>query len=204
MTMPPSIIDKSIITLSKHIQISTKAYLCKYKKNQRVELIKNNNIAYLKSGSVSVYRKEDNLIVTRLDAPFILGLTQMFNDTKYHYFRCNTMCEMWEISSESASNIFNNNNLWELVFNITSWHMNCYFQRDIMITQPNNKEIIREHIKFIWSMSPEIRKSTSVYSFIMLRNHISRSMIHKIIQELSVTQNVKIEKGKLIHYEDSM
>ncbi|WP_256434395.1 helix-turn-helix domain-containing protein [Citrobacter sp. RHBSTW-00944] len=57
--------------------------------------------------------------------------------------------------------------------------------------------MIIEHLKYIWSMEPETRENTSVYTFILARNHISRSAIHKVLQELVSDGKIIMKRGKL-------
>ncbi|WP_370968016.1 helix-turn-helix domain-containing protein [Enterobacter wuhouensis] len=196
-------IDESVSILGEHIGLSKSSYLAKYKKNQRLELISRNNICYLKRGRVVVLRHDNDLVTLTIQAPMILGLTQMANKSKYHYLRCETDCQMLIISNEDATDIFNKKNLWIYAFNILTWHHNLYFQREMMMTHPDIRKVINEHLKYVWMMPPDVRSKTSVYNFIMSRTHISRSAIHKITQEMMKNGSVKIERGKLTLYNDS-
>lgn len=196
-------INHCSLSIGKFIELSQKSHEENHKKNQRIELLNQNNICYLKEGQVNVYRLEDDLITITLSAPLILGLTQMHNKAKFHYLRCDTDCQMFIIDNEDASALFDSKNLWEYAFNILTWHLNLYFQRDIMVINPNIRNIINEHLKLIWLMDPNVRSKTSVYSFIITRNHISRSAVHKVIQEMSDTGKIRIERGKLVYYEES-
>lgn len=195
-------INDCSLTIGKFIESSNKSHEENHKKNQRVELLSQNNICYLKKGQVLVYRQEDDLITLTLNAPLILGLTQMHNEIKYHYLRCETDCQMFMIENHDATELFNRKNLWSYAFDILTWHLDLYFQRDIMMINPNIRDVINEHIKHIWSLAPEVRSKTSVYSFIINRNHISRSAVHKVIQEMSDVGKIKIERGKLVSYNE--
>lgn len=196
-------INNCSLTIGKFITSSNKSHEENHKKNQRVELLNQNNICYLKKGQVLVYRQEDDLVTITLNAPLILGLTQMHNEIKYHYLRCNTDCQMFMIENHDATALFDSKNLWSYAFDILTWHLNLYFQRDVMMIHPNIRNVINEHLKHMWEMTPDIRSKTSVYSFITDRNHISRSAVHKVIQEMSDVGKVKIERGKLIHYSEN-
>lgn len=196
-------IDESVSILGEHIGSSKNSYLAKHKKNQRIELIARNNICYLKRGRVVVLRRDNDLVTLTIEAPMILGLTQLNNQTKYHYLRCETDCQMLIISNEDATDIFNRKNLWGYAFNILTWHLNLYFQREMMMTHPDIRMVINEHLKYVWTLPSDMRSKTSVYNFIMSRTHISRSAIHKITQEMIKNGTVKIERGKLIFYQDN-
>jgi hypothetical protein len=195
-------INHCSITIGKFIAASNKCHEENHKKNQRIELLNQNNICYLKKGQVIVYRQRDDLVTFTLNAPLILGLAQMHNQMKYHYLRCESECEMYIINNHDATELFNKKNLWSYAFDILTWYINLYFQRDIMMINPNIRNVINEHIKYIWSLPTDVRAKTSVYSFITSRNHISRSAIHKVMQEMSDMGKIKIERGKVTYYNE--
>ena len=57
-------------------------------------------------------------------------------------------------------------------FDILTHHLQRYFQREALQSHRTIREQIIEHVKYIWSMEPEVREKTSVYTFILTRNHI--------------------------------
>lgn len=195
-------IKSSALNIGKHIEISKKSHEENHKKNQRIELLSQNNICYLKKGRVFVYRQDNDLVTITLSAPLILGLTQMRNAIKYHYLRCDSNCQMFMINNHDATELFNSKNLWPDAFDILTWHLDLYFQRDVMMVHPNIRNLINEHLKHIWSLPEETRLNTSVYSFITDRNHISRSAVHKVTQEMTKAGKVKIERGKLLFFQE--
>ncbi|OAT14638.1 cyclic nucleotide-binding protein [Buttiauxella noackiae ATCC 51607] len=193
-------IKESMLTVGEYIELSKHAYVSIRKKNQRIDLIKTKSICYLKKGCVSVYRLDNNLLTINIQAPAILGLTQMRNNDKYHYIRCDDDCEIWTIDALNATDILNTYDLWQHAFDILTWHLHLYFQRDIMIIHNNIRGMIDDHLKYIWSMTPNVRANTSIYSFITSRNHVSRSAVHKVIKEMTDADRILINRGKLIKY----
>jgi CRP-like cAMP-binding protein len=155
------------------------------------------SIFYLEKGSVSVYRVENDLVTVSFTAPAILGLAQMRNDVMSHYLRCDTDCEMWVMNSTNANEMLSKKNLWIHAFDILTNHLQRYFQRENLRSHKTIREIVTEHVKHIWSLEPEIREKTSVYTFILSRNHISRSAIHKVLQELVNEGKLTLNRGKL-------
>ncbi|UCA25760.1 helix-turn-helix domain-containing protein [Citrobacter werkmanii] len=176
---------------------SENAWLSLRKKRQRIDLKVDGNILFLEKGTVSVYRVENDLVTVSISAPAILGLPQMRTEVAGHYLRCDTDCEMWAMSVQNADHMFTAKNLWKQAFDILTHHLQRYFQREALQSHRTIREQIIEHVKYIWSMEPEVREKTSVYTFILTRNHISRSAIHKVLQELVNDGKITLNRGKL-------
>ncbi len=122
----------------------------------------------------------------------------MKSEVKSHYVRCNTECEMWGISISDACILFDSKVLWGHTFDILTDQVQEYFKREHMILQKNTYGIINEHLKHIWEMDEEVRKKTSIYSYILTRNHISRSAIHKIVREMTLAGDIIVNRGRLL------
>ncbi|HDL8054409.1 TPA: helix-turn-helix domain-containing protein [Yersinia enterocolitica] len=186
--------------IGNEIEEYKSSYYIKFKKNQRVDFKNNDRIYFLSAGCVSFYRYNDGVLTITKDAPFMLGLAQMKSEVKSHYVRCNTECEMWGISISDACILFDSKALWGHAFDILTDQVQEYFKREHMILQKNTYGIINEHLKHIWEMDEEVRKKTSIYSYILTRNHISRSAIHKIVREMMIAGDIIVNRGRLIDF----
>ena len=193
-------IDKSVVLIGDEIKKSDNAWLSLRKKRQRIDLKVDGNILFLEKGTVSVYRVENDLVTVSISAPAILGLPQMRTEVAGHYLRCDTDCEMWAMSVQNADLLFSAKNLWKQAFDILAHHLQRYFQRETLQSHRTIRELIIEHVKYIWAMEPAVREKTSVYTFILTRNHISRSAIHKVLQELVNDGKITLNRGKLSAY----
>lgn len=190
-------VDESVMLIGDELKRSENAYFSLRKKRQRIELRKDGNLFFLEKGTVSVYRVENDLVTISLAAPAILGLAQMRSEVASHYLRCDSDCEMWVMSTANANELLTKKSLWIHAFDILTSHLQRYFQRENMRSHKTIREIVTEHVKHIWSLEPEIREKTSVYTFILSRNHISRSAIHKVLQELVNEGKLSLNRGKL-------
>ena len=196
-------IEKSVVLIGEEIKKSDSAWLSLRKKRQRIDLKVDGNILFLEKGTVFVYRVENDLLTVSISAPAILGLPQMRTEVAGHYLRCDTDCEMWAMSVQNADLLFTAKNLWKQAFDILTHHLQRYFQRETLQSHRTIRELIIEHVKFLWAMAPDVREKTSVYTFILTRNHISRSAIHKVLQELVSDGKIILNRGKLSSYTPS-
>ena len=190
-------IENAVVLVGDEMKKSDNAWLSLRKKRQRIDLKTDGHILFLEKGTVSVYRVENDLVTVSISAPAILGLPQMRTEVAGHYLRCDTDCEMWAMSVQNADLLFTAKNLWKQAFYILTHHLQRYFQREALQSHRTIREQIIEHVKYIWAMEPGVREKTSVYTFILTRNHISRSAIHKVLQELVNDGKIILNRGKL-------
>lgn len=190
----------SVQIIGNEIERAESAYHTQRRKHQRIELKSYDSLCYLKTGAVSEYRLENNILTITIRAPAILGLVQMRSLMKSHYLRCDSDCEMWVIGTRDAEELFTRRGLWQHAFDSLTLYLQMYFERENMLSHPGARDIVIEHLHHIWSLSEAERKRISIYSFILARTHISRSSVHKIIQKLEATGEIISARGRLVDF----
>lgn len=199
-------ITDTMNAVSRIIIESDASFFIKQKKNQRIDVGGNGHIYALSKGTVSFYRVDDNVLSHSISAPAIIGLSQfgiaqLREPEKHHYYiRCNESCEMWVTRQTDIIDLFDTQDFWKYAFYIQSFYLALYLERDSMVSKKTVRDIVIEHIKFICNMETELRNKTSIYTFILTRNHISRSSVHKIVAELVSSGKITIKRGKLINF----
>lgn len=189
-----------IILIGREIEMCNSSCLIYRKKRQRFDAEHPHNVFYLKVGRVSVYRKADNVLTNILSGPAILGLSQMKQKEKTHFFRCDVDCEMWGLPVAETNKLFTDKRLWEYAFELLTTLTYQYHLRELMVSQRSVRGIIIQYLKSIWDMSEELREKTSIYTFILQRNNISRSSIYKTICDLTDEGMIKVSRGKLTYF----
>lgn len=175
-----------------------------YKRRNRINFTEQNNyVFYLESGSVSLYKKNDNLFLMRLSAPQIVGLFKIWIPNKYFYIRCDEECTFWIINHEVLSEQISSKNLWRESFYIISDKVKRLFEHDQKATFNCTRDIVLAHLKDIWLLPDDERANTSIYKYIMMRNHISRSAIYKTVSELEGQKLIAIQRGTLYSFKES-
>ena len=195
-------VEQAVLTIGDAIMASPHSRFYQFKKHDRLGLKKLNSVAFFVSGSVSLYRECDDILNVDIEAPSILGLPMMLIEEQTHYMRCNAPCEFWIINIEDALALFDEKNLWKLLFIVIARHMYNSFLRDSRIATPNTTEVVDKHLRYIWEMPPEVRKTVSIYSFILKRVQISRSAIHIAVKTLSEAGKIEVQRARLIRYND--
>ena len=192
-------VSESVEIVGSLIKNSRHSHFEQHKKNQRIDIKNNNNIYCIETGRISFYRTQDNVLTITMTAPCLAGIAQMLFQYQTHYIRCEESCNMWVISNQEMKELVSQNNLWMHMYNLLAKQVQQYFEREYMISQKSTREIVLQHLAYIWDMPEEERISTSIYNFILLRTHLSRSGIHKVISELEKEMMIETSRGKLIH-----
>jgi CRP-like cAMP-binding protein len=188
--------------VGRQIEMDKHSFFMKYKKNQRHNLTAERFVYYLKSGAISIYRLKDDMLTMELEAPAVVGLSLIKEIMPGHYFRCVSECDFHVLNYSHALTMLNDKNLWKYAFYNVSELVQHYMLRDALVIQKNTHAIVMEHLKIIWSMDKEIRKKTSIYNYILERNIISRSAIHKVVTELQGQNVIAVHRGKLTVFND--
>lgn len=188
----------SIQRIGEYIENSGTSFLTLRRRFQRIDLKTLDSICFLKKGRVSIYRVENDIVTLSLKSPAILGLAQMRNEFKSHYMRCDADCEMWVINTVDAIDLFNRYGLWMDAFDLLTDHIQKYFIRENLVSHRNIRNIVIEHVRYIWSLPEEERIKISVYRFILARNHVSRSSVHNILKDLIASGAVQLDRGRIL------
>lgn len=194
-------ISDSILTVGTAIKKSNLSYCAIHKKNQRINIKNNEQICFLETGTISFFRVHDDVLTISMSAPCVAGVAQMLYQHQTHYIRCDKECTLWTINIADAIQLFSTQNLWIHVYNILSKQTYQYFEREYFILQKNSRGIIMQYLKLIWNMTEDERANTSIYNFILSRNHISRSGIHKVLSELQNEGKIKTRRGRLVFFQ---
>lgn len=193
-----SSIPESVHAIGECIKESEHSFFVCRKKNQRMNFKLKNEVAFLKTGSLSILRNDNQLVTFSLNGPAIVGMAQLFHQECTHFFRCDSESEMFLLDQNVFCDLLTAKNLWFHAFNILNHHMEIYFQREKRLIQKNIKGIVVEHLIYIWNQGANFREKTSVYTFILARNQVSRSSLHKIMAQLTEEGLIKLDHGKLI------
>lgn len=199
---------QSIESLGAIIKSNSSSFSMHLKKNQRVDfnlLSGSDSVFYLESGSVSLYRISDGMLTITQSHPSIIGLTQLRSSSIFHYFRCDSDCVIWAIKKSDVEKIYiNNPESLRYAYDALSYFVLVYHERDLMIINSNSKNIVIQHLFHIWGLINEGEANVSVYKIILSRNKISRSYVHRIINELTVAGCITIERGKIVMLNETL
>jgi hypothetical protein len=188
---------ESIIKIGHAIEMSPESFLSVYKAKQRIDLHNKNHVCYLTKGNVSAYSFGREVLIFNIFSPEIIGLEKIGGLTMINHLRCVTNAEMHIIDTRILKDLINNNDLWSNAYDISLVYLKSYHSRDNKLSSPSAKDTIVQYIKYIWSLEPSQREVTSIYSFILERTHISRSLIHRVVSNFESEGLISVHRGIL-------
>lgn len=156
-----------------------------------------NTIFILRKGSVSLYRKHDNMILNSESAPFIFGMSQQTSSPEYLFLRTQEPCLISTLSLSEAHRLIGENKLWESLAKLLIYTIARVYAHCAKISQLSAYEIIRYQLFELMDESPEIRDTTTAANYIINRTFLSRSGTMRILAELRAGDYITIEKGIL-------
>lgn len=152
-----------------------------------------------KGGRVSILRKSDNMVVLETSGDFVFGLNRLHNVFIADFLiRIDKRCDYVFIDIDDAHRIASEANAWYYISQVLSWTSYVYAIRDNIASQKSVYGSIKMHLNSIWEMDEESRAKISIYKYIMGRTTISRSAVHKIINELNFGGYINSYRGRLL------
>ncbi|MFV8868556.1 helix-turn-helix domain-containing protein [Serratia fonticola] len=155
-------------------------------------------ILILHKGSIALYRKHDNMILSSESGPFIFGMSQQLSLPDYLFLRCQEDCLVSPFPLDEAFKLIAQHDLWESLAKMLIYSVSRVQDHCAKISVPSAYEIIRFQLIELMSESPEFRQSTTTANYITSRTFLSRSGTMRILSELRAGNYITMEKGILI------
>ncbi|WP_435954981.1 helix-turn-helix domain-containing protein [Dryocola sp. BD626] len=156
-------------------------------------------IWFLNSGSVFLYRQEDDLLIDVINSPWILGIVSILYPQKYYYtIVTNTPCQGFSLSLEKARELINSHQLWESLSIWLSYIVRSLELRDMRFVGASCYSQIRTTLLTMEQWNPGMREKIGVISFIQKKTKISRSVIAEMLSALRKGGYIEMNKGKLV------
>lgn len=151
----------------------------------------------LLEGSISLYRKHDNMILNTESAPFVFGMSQHISSPEYLLLRTQEPCLLGTLSLAQAHRLIQENNHWESLAKLLIYSIARIYTHCAKISHFSAYEIIRYQLLELMNESPEIRNTITAANYIISRTFLSRSGTMRILSELRAGNYIEVEKGVL-------
>ena len=150
------------------------------------------------SGQVILHRDDDDLAMTTINAPSLIGVGNMATRSMNGYIKLLTTSDIGILSLERTFDIIRENDLWELL----TMHMmvvtSKLYASNKMLTAPTSYDIIKSQLIELMSENEKYRNSITAENYIRDKTNLSRSGIMRILSELKEGGYIEINRGILM------
>ncbi|MCP2004885.1 hypothetical protein M976_03005 [Buttiauxella ferragutiae ATCC 51602] len=159
---------------------------------------------FLRAGLAKLHRDEDEIMMTTLPTPYLLGISNLSatNDSAGLFIETINECLIASLTIEEAKQLITEQNAWELLSGHLTKITSNLFTHYRRMTAPSAYEIIRFKLLELMQEPQAIRESISAANYILYSSHLSRSAVMKILAQLKQGKYIEIENGvlKSIHH----
>ncbi|WP_274922522.1 helix-turn-helix domain-containing protein [Citrobacter youngae] len=152
----------------------------------------------LESGSISLNRRGDGMVLNSERSPFIMGISNQSAYGDRLYVRALEKSSLIRLPLERFNLLLEKFSLWESTCALLIYTSSRIFEHCTMITQMSSYDIVKFHLNQLMHESPSYRTSITAANYIKERTYLSRSSIMRIISDIKSAGLLSIEKGVLI------
>lgn len=159
----------------------------------------NENAVVLQSGTLSIHRQQDDLLIEIVTAPYIFGLNagMMGCSTEYLLVAQSPCTGFWLLAS-GARHLIQQAGLWSDAFCWLSWHHRVMEIRDKQLVGNNSYSQIRSTLLDMAQWDETLRMRVGVMNYIQRRTRISRSVVAEVLAALRQGNYITMDRGKLV------
>ena len=152
----------------------------------------------LHKGSVTLYRRNDGIILNSESAPYIFGLSTQHLAQDYLSIRTNEDSEISYLSIDDTNKIIARHNLWKQLSYLMIYTITRIYDHCSKISSLSSYEIICHQLYELMNEPEDVRNQVSVATYIKDRTFLSRSSIMKILAQLKEGGYIVTDRGVLI------
>ncbi|MBJ3779477.1 helix-turn-helix domain-containing protein [Enterobacter asburiae] len=169
-------------------------------RGERLDLqINGQGICYLiLEGTVAVYRKSDDMMLSTARAPAVFGLANLtdiyFND----YLMTFSPCLIGTLTTERLNDIIQEKALWGLLSKQIIFAYSRLYNNVMPQGAPTAYEMIRQQLVKLMEEDRSYRLSVTAERYIREKTQLSRSGVMRILADLKAGGFIEMEEGRLI------
>lgn len=163
----------------------------------------NANILLLLEGTGVICHSENNMAITTVFSPSVLGLIDgysTFHDVEArprHFFSAETYCSCQLVPLDSFIKVMDEHNLWREIARILAHRLMVMAIREKEFIGVESFIMIRTLILELGSYPEAYREQINVLNFIQRRTNLSRSGILYVLSELRKGDYISVHRGIL-------
>ena len=150
-------------------------------------------------GRVTVCRRSDDLVITTVSAPGIVGIANLQQLQLDAYIKTHVTCDIAILKMSTVYEVISANLLWEHVAKHMMDIAGRLFAHGKQLSAPTAYEIIRTQLNELFNEEPAVRNNTTAEKYICNKTHLSRSGVMRILAGLKAGGYIEMQRGVLIN-----
>ncbi|HEC0404118.1 TPA: helix-turn-helix domain-containing protein [Klebsiella aerogenes] len=164
----------------------------------RYNIASKHNCYILHTGSVTLNRRGDGLILNAENAPFILGVSNQFATSENLYVKVMEDSQMSRLSVERFNLLAESYNLWQNLCYLLIYNATKVYSHASMICQLSSYDLIKFQLQELINEPEKIRLNITAANYILNRTYLSRSGVMRILASLKTQGHIILQRGILI------
>ena len=163
---------------------------------------RNNNqrVCYLlHSGSISLIRRGDGMILNTEKAPFVMGVINQYSGGDSLYIRIMENAQISRLPLERFNLVIESYGLWENLCKLLVYNASRVYEHCANISQMSSYEIIKCQLQELMLEPERLRMSITAANYIINRTWLSRSGTMRILADLKHAGCIELQRGVLHH-----
>lgn len=157
---------------------------------------------YVSSGFVSVYRKNEDVLLGHLHAPIFFGVNYLYDVYFPVYFTGGVGAVIYKGEVDVLLKVIRENHLEECLLYVMISNVNELYRRDLISGKSDSYQIIKSILLHYIDKPLDFRMQFGIASIIIKLTGLSRSHVMRILSELKKGGYIETKEGKLISVSD--
>lgn len=160
-----------------------------------------NNVRYcylLSSGSITLNRRGDGMVLGSQQPPFILGVSNQLSGCENLYIRAMEPTQLFRLPLERFNLLVNKFDLWESFCHLLIYTASHVYERCTVAAKMSSYDIIKFQLQQLMLEPERTRSRMTAANFITDRTFLSRSGVMRILSHLRDAGYITLQRGILI------
>lgn len=156
-----------------------------------------NQCYLLHSGSVTLNRRGDGMVLNTYKAPFIMGVSNQYGSEDNIYIKVVEDSQLSRLSVERFTLLAESYNLWRSLCYLLIYSSSRAYVHSAHLSQMSSYDLIRYQLQQLMVEPDRVRLNTTAANYIMNRTYLSRSGVMRILSVLRNEGHIMLQRGIL-------
>ncbi|RJT46413.1 helix-turn-helix domain-containing protein [Rahnella woolbedingensis] len=162
------------------------------------------NVIFLAQGGIQLYRRQDDLLISEIVAPYAFGIMHNRIESDYYYIKATGPTKFLTLPYDDFMKIAREHDLWETLFIVATHTVTYLIRRDVNLINRDRYNIVKSYLQDLNELPDEKKSKMTVTQYIVRRSGLSRSGVMGILSELKKGGYIVLKDGYLEYLADNI